>query len=509
MEYLDEDAELFHDGSVHDATLARDTEIQGVPCAGRRSVVYFPGGRLRLSWLSRPATIGAVACAPGIVYLHENGGLLNATLAAPHVFAGVAVPAGERVTLDEQGQLLEHSGRLSADQPVGGLPCSAEFHVWLYPGGRLSAVVLAAPALVGGREYPRGAELFLGENGQVLDCRLVDLDSGRRYQQRVFGCTTPRSSSPPPNHPLQLTRPADSLLGNYSCLVRAEQLSGVVGRTNSGSHSETIRRVTQPPLRLLHTETSLSRVKLEQFRRVATGDLIASLAPGRPGALKARPDGTVLDGHHRIAGVEGAWSQRGCSSARSGAPRDARIVPMEAKVFWIAGPWKGRLGIVPRPRGADWLDDETRSWREAGIDVVVSLLESDEAAELALTREAASSEASGLDFRSFPIPDRGLPNSRDAVKVLVDQIVDALQAGKTVALHCRQSIGRSAMIAAATLIAAGQNPDAAIDNIRQSRNLDVPETNAQRQWISDFSSWLSSNRATQPRHAADGAPRRS
>src|SRR5215470_9494677 len=173
------------------------------------------------------------------------------------------------------------------------------------------------------------------------------------------------------------------------------------------------------------------------------------------------------------------------------------------------GAVEGPTWIVPRPRGADWLDDETRSWREAGIDVVVSLLESDEAAELALTREAASSEASGLDFRSFPIPDRGLPNSRDAVKVLVDQIVDALQAGKTVALHCRQSIGRSAMIAAATLIAAGQNPDAAIDNIRQSRNLDVPETNAQRQWISDFSSWLSSNRATQPRHAADGAPRRS
>jgi hypothetical protein len=187
VEYLDEDAELFPDGSVHDATLARDTLIQGVPCAGGRSVVYFPGGRLRLAWLSRPATIGAVACAPGIVYLHENGGLLNATLAAPHEFAGVTVPAGERVTLGEQGWLLEHSRRLSADQPVGGLPCSAEFHVWVYPGGRPSVVVLAAASPIGGREYPRGAELFLDEDGQVLDSRVVDLYSGRRYQQRVFG----------------------------------------------------------------------------------------------------------------------------------------------------------------------------------------------------------------------------------------------------------------------------------------------------------------------------------
>jgi hypothetical protein len=58
--------------------------------------------------------------------------------------------------------------------------------------------------------------------------------------------------------------------------------------------------VAQPPLRSLHSEAILSRLKLDQFRRLSTGELIESLALGRPGALKARPDGTVLDGHHRI-----------------------------------------------------------------------------------------------------------------------------------------------------------------------------------------------------------------
>ncbi len=58
--------------------------------------------------------------------------------------------------------------------------------------------------------------------------------------------------------------------------------------------------MAQPPLRLLHSEASLSRMKLGQFRRLSTVELIESLEPGRPGALKARPDGTVLDGHHRI-----------------------------------------------------------------------------------------------------------------------------------------------------------------------------------------------------------------
>jgi len=173
---------------------------------------------------------------------------------------------------------------------------------------------------------------------------------------------------------------------------------------------------------------------------------------------------------------------------------------MGAKVFWITGPWRGRLGIVPRPRGAEWLDDETRAWREAGIDIVVSFLEPAEEADLALTGESTSSAASGLEFRSFPIPDRSVPNSREAVAQLVDQIVDALHAGKSVALHCRQGIGRSVVIAAAALISGGQNAETAINTIRRSRELEVPETHAQRQWISEFSSWLANKRAAQPRH---------
>jgi len=58
--------------------------------------------------------------------------------------------------------------------------------------------------------------------------------------------------------------------------------------------------VAQPPLRSLHSEATLNGLKLDQFRRLSTAKLVASLALGEPGALKARPDGTVLEGHHRI-----------------------------------------------------------------------------------------------------------------------------------------------------------------------------------------------------------------
>ena len=58
--------------------------------------------------------------------------------------------------------------------------------------------------------------------------------------------------------------------------------------------------MSDPPLRPLHNETCLIESKLEKFRKLGPEEIIESLRPGQPGALKARPDGTVLDGHHRL-----------------------------------------------------------------------------------------------------------------------------------------------------------------------------------------------------------------
>lgn len=42
------------------------------------------------------------------------------------------------------------------------------------------------------------------------------------------------------------------------------------------------------------------QLKLDQFRKLSTEELIESLEPGKMGALKTQPDGTIMDGHHRI-----------------------------------------------------------------------------------------------------------------------------------------------------------------------------------------------------------------
>jgi hypothetical protein len=52
---------------------------------------------------------------------------------------------------------------------------------------------------------------------------------------------------------------------------------------------------------VLHSEDVLNRVKLASFRRLSTETIKSSLRPGHVGSLKAPPDGTVLDGHHRLA----------------------------------------------------------------------------------------------------------------------------------------------------------------------------------------------------------------
>ena len=60
---------------------------------------------------------------------------------------------------------------------------------------------------------------------------------------------------------------------------------------------------------------------------------------------------------------------------------------MKADIYWIDQLAPHRLAIMPRPRGGDWLEDEIRSLRLEGVDVLVSLLTETEARELELDSE--------------------------------------------------------------------------------------------------------------------------
>jgi hypothetical protein len=99
---------------------------------------------------------------------------------------------------------------------------------------------------------------------------------------------------------------------------------------------------------------------------------------------------------------------------------------MNPDLFWIPGPWRGRLAVVTRPRGGDWIEDEVEGWRRSGLEIVVSLLEKDEAAQLELGDERDAAESKSIQFISFPIPDRGVPASTPAALSLLRNISSAL-----------------------------------------------------------------------------------
>jgi|SRR5215831_6708034 len=151
--------------------------------------------------------------------------------------------------------------------------------------------------------------------------------------------------------------------------------------------------------------------------------------------------------------------------------------------YLINGPWPGKLAIIPRPRGGDWLADEAKSLRSEGFDIVVSLLTPEEAQELGLTRERQLIQEHGLQHFNYPITDLGVPSSRESARNFLDTLFRSLLAGKKIALHCRGSIGRAGLVAASILVLAGIEPSRAIREVSDARKLESPETAEQREWV--------------------------
>lgn len=163
---------------------------------------------------------------------------------------------------------------------------------------------------------------------------------------------------------------------------------------------------------------------------------------------------------------------------------------MSTKLYWADGPWPGRLALAARPRGDDWLEDEIANWRREGVDTVFSLLTSEEENDLGLNDEARRVKAKGMQFLSFPIPDRDVPSSDAKVAKALERLDADLSAGKNVVVHCRQGVGRSGLISAALLVMKGFSPEAAVKSLSALRGAIVPETAAQRRWIDHYATTL-------------------
>jgi protein-tyrosine phosphatase len=155
-------------------------------------------------------------------------------------------------------------------------------------------------------------------------------------------------------------------------------------------------------------------------------------------------------------------------------------------VFWIAAAGNGvgsSLAIVLRPRGDEWLEDEMRRLKQSGIQMIVSMLEPWEAESLGLAHEGSFAQHGGLGFLSYPIPDRQTPADAGAFRGFAASLADRVRGGEHIGMHCRGSIGRSTLMAAAVLIHLGWTPEQALRAVEQARGCTVPDTDEQKNWI--------------------------
>lgn len=146
------------------------------------------------------------------------------------------------------------------------------------------------------------------------------------------------------------------------------------------------------------------------------------------------------------------------------------------------------LAIMPRPRAGDWLEDEIGQWQREGLHTVVSLLEPAEIAELELGRESGLCASRDIEFLSFPIPDRGVPESAAAFDSFLVPLVARLRAGASVGVHRRAGIGRSGLTAACILVRAGIPYPLVFPAISRARRVKVPDTEQQESWVQRFAS---------------------
>ena len=158
---------------------------------------------------------------------------------------------------------------------------------------------------------------------------------------------------------------------------------------------------------------------------------------------------------------------------------------MISKIHWIneGGIGGNKIGTMARPRGNDWLDDEIKWLKIREVDCLVSLLENSEEWDLGLQREGEFCKNWGIEFINFPIKDVNIPTNENEFIQLAIELANQIRENKKVVIHCRMGIGRASILAAAIMINLGFEGKDVFDIIGKYRELKVPDTEEQRDWI--------------------------
>ena len=157
---------------------------------------------------------------------------------------------------------------------------------------------------------------------------------------------------------------------------------------------------------------------------------------------------------------------------------------MASKIYWLHQFENGaRIGIAARPRGGEWLKDEILYLHKNKVNVLFSLLEHNEIYELELELEEQECTLQNMKYINFPIADREVPEKNLKTDNFIDSLVNEINNGLSIIIHCRMGIGRSSIIAAAVLLKFNFDAKNIFKIISNARGLNVPDTDEQIQWV--------------------------
>lgn len=168
------------------------------------------------------------------------------------------------------------------------------------------------------------------------------------------------------------------------------------------------------------------------------------------------------------------------------------------RVDWLeTALWPGHLGLTLAPgkkglsangeilHDRDLESDLTLLRQHFGAQVLVSLLEPDEAARSGLDDYDAQAEDLGMDVLHHPVPDENVPQDAAAFAEFTDEVMNRLLNGETVVAHCLGGLGRAGTLAACLLVQAGMTPQQGLELVRAARPGAV-ETAAQERFVEAF-----------------------